>query len=208
MLIKRYIVCLFLVSFSFSQLIENVVMNALKSLVLPGWGELKISQNQRAKNFLILEACSWLSFLGSHYSNNWYIENYTSFSKHHAGIDLNSINSEDLSLLIVHMSQYDNVYDYNETMERQRRADDSYSDTSSYYWNWDNSNNKQIFNDLRINSSLSKKINNFTIAALVINRFLSFFDVIYLNGKNQYKVSSVAIPISNNGFLLNVNIHF
>ena len=208
MLIKRYILWLFLVSFSFSQLIENIDINAFKSLVVPGWGELSISENKRAKNFLILEACSWLSFLGSHYSNNWYIKNYTSFSKHHADIDLDLINSQDLSLLIVHMSQYDNIYDYNETMERQRRADDSYPEDSNYYWNWDNSDNRQIFNNLRINSSLSQKINNFTIAAFIINRFISFFDVIYLNGENQYKVNSSAIPISNNEILLNINIHF
>ena len=206
--IKRYILCLFLVSYSFSQLLDNIDMNAVKSLALPGWGELEISQNKRARNFLILEACSWLSFLGSYYSNNWYNENYTSFGNHHAGIDLNSINSDDLSLLIVHMSQYDNIYDYNETMQRQRRPDDSYSETSNYYWNWDSTSNRQIFNDLRIKSSLSKKINNFTVAALIINRFLSFFDVVYLNGKKQYKVESVAIPNSNNGILLNLNIHF
>ena len=183
-------------------------MNAVKSLALPGWGELEISQNKRARFFLILEACSWLSFLGSYYSNNWYNENYTSFGNHHAGIDLNSINSDDLSLLIVHMSQYDNIYDYNETMQRQRRPDDSYSETSNYYWNWDSTSNRQIFNDLRIKSSLSNKINNFTIAALIINRFLSFFDVIYLNGKKQYKVESVAIPNSNKGVSLNLRIHF
>ena len=208
MLIKRYILYLFLVSFSFSQLIENIDVNAFKSLAVPGWGELSISQNKRAKNFLILEACSWLSFLGSYYSNNWYVKNYTSFSRHHADIDLDLIDSEDLSLLIVHMSQYDNIYDYNETMERQRRPNNSYSDNSNYYWSWDNSDNRQIFNNLRINSSFSKKINNFTIAAFIINRFISFFDVIYLNGKNEYKINSAAIPTSNNGILLNINIHF
>ena len=32
----------------------------------------------------------------------------------------------ELSLLIVHMSQYDNMYEFNENMERQRRFNDTY----------------------------------------------------------------------------------
>ena len=76
MFIKKYILCLCLFSLSFSQLIDNLDINAFKSLAIPGWGEMEISEEKRAKNFFILEACTWLSFLGSHYSNNW----YTTFS--------------------------------------------------------------------------------------------------------------------------------
>ena len=208
MFIKKYILCLCLFSLSFSQLIDNLDINAFKSLAIPGWGEMEISEEKRAKNFFILEACTWLSFLGSHYSNNWYTDNYMSFGTYHAGIDLDNINDSELSLLIVHLSQYDNIYDYNDTMERQRRYDDVYPDIPKYQWDWNSTKNRNLFNDLRVKSSLAKKINNFTIAALIVNRALSFFDVAYLNGKNNYKIESAVLPTSNNGVMLNCKLHF
>tara|TARA_B100001029_G_scaffold86153_1_gene70723 strand:- start:284 stop:877 length:594 start_codon:yes stop_codon:yes gene_type:complete len=197
-----------LVSLSFPQLIDNLDLNAFKSLVIPGWGQMEISEEKRAKNFFILEACTWLSFLGSYHSNNWYVDNYMSFGTYHAGIDLNNINDSELSLLIVHLSQYDNIYDYNDTMERQRRYDDTYPDTPKYHWDWDSTKNRNSFNDLRVKSSITKKVKNFSIAALIINRALSFFDVAYLNGKNNYKLESNVIPISDNGIQLNCRLYF
>tara|TARA_B110000263_G_scaffold44648_1_gene36608 strand:- start:153 stop:779 length:627 start_codon:yes stop_codon:yes gene_type:complete len=208
MFVKKYILCLCLCSLSFSQLIDNLDINAFKSLAIPGWGQMEISEEKRAKNFLILEACTWLSFLGSHYSNNWYTDNYMSFGTYHAGIDLNNINDNELSLIIVHLSQYDNIYDYNDTMERQRRYDDVYPDIPKYQWDWNSTKNRHSFNDLRVKASFTKKINNFTIAALIVNRALSFFDVAYLNGKNNYKIESAVLPISNNSVILNCRLHF
>ena len=131
-----------------------------------------------------------------------------SFGTYHAGIDLNNINDSELSLLIVHLSQYDNIYDYNDTMERQRRYDDTYPDTPKYHWDWDSTKNRNSFNDLRVKSSIAKKVKNFSIAALIINRALSFFDVAYLNGKNNYKLESNVIPISDNGIQLNCRLYF
>ena len=91
MMIKKYIFYFYLISISFTQIIDDIDINAFKSLVVPGWGEMSISNDNRGKNFLILEACTWLSFLGSHYSNNWYTNNYMSFGSHHANIDLDAI---------------------------------------------------------------------------------------------------------------------
>ena len=99
--------CLF--SLSLSQLIDNLDINAFKSLIIPGWGQMELSENTRSRNFLILETCSWLSFLGSYYSDNWYTDNYMSFGSNHDDINLYAISdSEIFSRLIVHISQYDN----------------------------------------------------------------------------------------------------
>ena len=93
-----------------------------------------------------------------------------SFGTYHADINLDAINDSELSLLIVHMSHYDSMDEYNESMDRQRR-NLSYSG-DKYNWNWDARNNRYTFNDLRTKSSLTKKINNFTISALILNRFI------------------------------------
>ena len=202
---KIYILYLVLFSLSYSQLLDNLDINAAKSLLVPGWGEKSLNEDKQSKLFFIAEASIWVSFLGSHYSNKWYIDNYMSFGTYHADINLDAINDSELSLLIVHMSHYDSMDEYNESMDRQRR-NLSYSG-DKYNWNWDARNNRYTFNDLRTKSSLTKKINNFTISALILNRFISFFDVIYLNNK-KYSIDSSVLPISNNGLLFNCSISF
>ena len=93
-------------------------------------------------------------------------------------------------------------------MERQRRYDDIYPNIPKYQWDWDSDKNRNTFNDLRVKSSNSKKINNFTIAALIVNRALSFFDVAYLNGENKLKLESVVVPISKNSVIFNCKLNF
>ena len=206
--IKQYIFFLCLISLSYSQLTQNIDKNAFKSLIIPGWGQSELEEQKRSRNFLILEACSWLSFLGSSYANNWYIDDYMSFGTYHAGIDLNIINDSELSLLIVHMSQYDNMYEFNETMERQRRFNDTYPDIQKYQWDWDSTKNRNNFNDLRVKSSNAKKINNFTVAALIVNRIVSFIDVTYLNGQNGVRLESTLAPTSNSSLAFNLKLSF
>jgi len=205
-MIKKYIILFLFITFSYCQLLDKIDSNAFKSLLLPGLGEYSLNEDNRSKNFFITEACLWLSFFGSYYGNQWYTNNYMSFGSYHANIDLYNISSNELSILIVHMSQYDNMEFFNETMDRQR-LNNSYSNESIYGWEWDNDKNRKIFNDLRIKSSNLKKINNFTISALIINRLVSFFDVIYLSDK-KYKISSSINPIIGDGLILNCNINF
>ena len=131
---KIYIILSLFISISYCQLLDKVDSNAFKSLLLPGLGEYNLNENNRSKNFFITEACLWLSFFGSYYGNQWYTDNYMSFGSYHADINLNDIHDSQLSMLIVHMSQYDNMEVFNETMDRQRR-DNSYSDESIYGWN-------------------------------------------------------------------------
>ena len=205
-MIKKYIVLFLFISISYCQLLDKIDSNAFKSLLLPGLGEYSLNENNRSKNFFITEACLWLSFFGSYYGNEWYTDNYMSFGSYHADINLNNIPSNQLSMLIVHMSQYDNMEVFNETMDRQRR-NNSYSDQSTYGWNWDNDKNRETFNDLRIKSANLKKINNFTISALLINRLVSFFNVVYLSDK-KHKISSSIYPSIDDGVILNCNINF
>ena len=70
-----------------------------------------------------------------------------------------------------------------------------------------NDKNRETFNDLRIKSANLKKINNFTISALLINRLVSFFNVVYLSDK-KHKISSSIYPSIDDGVILNCNINF
>ena len=136
----------------------------------------------------------------------WYKDDYMMFGSYHADIDLNAVPNYKLSKLIVHMSQYDNMGEFNETMDRQRR-DNSYTNSEIYDWNWDSDENRNKFNEIRIKSSNLKKINNFTISALLINRLISFFNTIYLSDK-KYNFNSSIYPLNDDGLTFYFNIIF
>ena len=76
--------------------------NVLRSLILPGWGELSMSHNSRAKIFFASE----ILILGTHLLgssfNNWYIDEYTGFGELHANANLDG---KDYSF-IINMSFY------------------------------------------------------------------------------------------------------
>ena len=204
-MIKKYFIFL-LFSFSFSQLLDKIDSNAYKSLLIPGYGEHSLNQKSQSKNFFIAEAILWTSFLISNNGSNWYEKNYMTFGSFHAGIDLSSVPNYKLSKLIVHMSQYDNMEEFNETMDRQRR-DNTYLNSAIYGWDWDSDTNRKKFNDLRVKNSNLKKVKNFTISALIINRLVSFFNVIYLSDKN-YVLSSNFKTVDKNTYIFNFNINF
>ena len=60
---KFYICYIVLFAISYSQLMDNVDRNAIKSLAIPGWGEKSLNYEERSKLFFIAEASLWISFL-------------------------------------------------------------------------------------------------------------------------------------------------
>ena len=193
-IISKFFIVAMLYSFVFPQLVERLDYNAMKSILLPGWGESSINENKRAKLFFIGEACLWLSFFGSSSMNQSYKDNYLAFGSHHADIDLYDISDNDLSLLIVHMSQYDNMNQYNGDSDRMRN-DDRY-DNPKFEWNWDNRENRLSFNNLRVKSQTAGKIKTFVISGLILNRVISFIDMLYLNGSLKSNYKTQIIPTS------------
>ena len=59
---KFYICYIVLFAISYSQLMDNVDRNAIKSLAIPGWGEKSLNYEERSKLFFIAEASLWISF--------------------------------------------------------------------------------------------------------------------------------------------------
>ena len=203
---KKIIFLLIFITFSHTQLLDRINSNAFKSLLIPGLGEYSLDKKEHSKKFFIAETFLWLSFLGSQKGYSWYKDDYMMFGSYHADIDLNAIPDYKLSKLIVHMSQYDNMEEFNETMDRQRR-DNSYTNSEIYEWNWDSDDNRNKFNEIRIKSSNLKQINNFTISALLINRLISFFNTIYLSDK-KYNLNSSIYPLKDDGLIFYFNINF
>ena len=175
-----------------------------RSLVFPGWGEMKMEEKGRAKIFMSTDLAIIASyFLGKSF-NRWYIDRYTAFGVLHAGADMNG---KDYAY-IVNMSNFDSMEDYNHDLMIHHNGnyfDDVYEDPS-YDWNWDSSSNRNKFNDMRESSLIAEKIAEFAVAGLILNRVASAIDVLYLKNKNtSLGLKAHLIPEKYDGVSLNVS---
>ena len=170
-------IVLYLVFLSFLLSDSNLgLINPIKSLALPGWGESEIGQKNRAKTFFITEAGIWLIYFASKKSSDLYQNDYRSFASLHADVNMNDKDY----LFSVNIGHYDSLDEYNDTKERQRLVNDKYNEGEGFNWVWDNTENRIKYDEMRMKSVLYNKNAKFAIGGLVLNRLISFFDVVYL----------------------------
>ena len=154
--------------------------NKLQSLILPGLGEFKMGHEKRARSFFIREAALWLICIGGKEVSNWYESDYKAYAELHA--DVNMAGKD--YLFAVNMGHYDSFTEYNDIKERQRQIDKIYEEGQGNEWEWDNTQNRINFDSMRIKSLNYEKYARFAIGGLVLHRFISLIDVIYLERRN------------------------
>ena len=160
--------------------------NKLQSLILPGLGEFKMGHEKRARSFFIREAALWLICIGGKEVSNWYESDYKAYAELHA--DVNMAGKD--YLFAVNMGHYDSFTEYNDIKERQRQIDKIYEEGQGNEWQWDNTQNRINFDSMRIKSLNYEKYARFAIGGLVLHRFISLIDVIYLERRNP-KISLI-----------------
>ena len=180
---KKILIFIYL-SFIFAQNSNNL-KPSIQSLILPGWGEASLG-SERAKYFYIGEAALWIFYSASVKSEKWYTSDYTAFAELHASVDMQG----KPYLFAVNIGHYDNIQEFNQSRESQRKPEEKYYG-NAYAWNWDNTENRIRFDEMRIKSALAGKSLRFAIAGMVLNRLISFFDVMYLNRQdNSFNLGS------------------
>ena len=153
----------------------------LHSLILPGWGQMDLGDKKRATRFFIQEAGLWLAFIGAKKSSDWYESDYLAFAELHAGVDMQGKNY----LYAVNIGHYDDFHTYNQTKEQQRLIKEKYAEGQGLEWQWDSSENRIKFDQMRINAVTHDKYARFAIGGLVLHRLISFVDVLYLERQNN-----------------------
>ena len=176
--------------------------NKLKSLILPGWGEISSGKNFRGQVFLGSEIMLWIGLLGGNNLSKQYQSDYTGFAIEHADVNWDKTDY----LFAVDLGYYESLSNYNSEKRRQRSLKmrtlpsgevvrefgyDVYPENGDFYWNWDSKENRVKYNDLRVKSVLWGKVNSFAIAGLILNRVASFIDVLFLErSRNEFGATS------------------
>ncbi len=197
---KKYLLLIILCTTHLAAQISADAKSKLQSLVLPGWGEHTLGESKRAQRFFIREAAFWLIYIGVKKTSDWYENDYRAFARLHADVSMAGKNY----LFAVNLGHYDSFEQYNDTKERQREVKDKYEENQGLEWRWDNSSNRIKFDAMRIKSVTYDKYARFAIGGLILNRLVSFIDVIYLE-RTSLRVN-IEPQLNQNISSMNLNI--
>ncbi|MBN1999489.1 hypothetical protein JW935_18165, partial [candidate division KSB1 bacterium] len=137
----------------------------LMSFVLPGLGERYVGEKRRGEYFLATEIGLWLGYFGLTTYRSWVIEDYKTFAASHAHVSLANKSES----YFVDIGNYGSIYEYNSAKLRQRNLPDYYYDVEGQFWQWDSDNNRQKFEQLRIDADSAHNLSLFFIGAIIAN---------------------------------------
>ncbi|MFQ5648962.1 MAG: hypothetical protein ACE5IY_03385 [bacterium] len=142
----------------------------LQSLVLPGWGQYYTESKAMMRVFIVSEVLLWGSYLGFTTWSNWLEDDYRTFAVNHAGIKL----AGKPDRYFVDIGNFDNLEAYNQAQLRDRDVSDLYpTETNEFFWQWDNTESRRKFEDLRIRSDEADNRAEFVLAGIFVNHLVS-----------------------------------
>lgn len=190
--ISRTLILLTLIGTLFAQ--EFAPKNTvLKSIVLPGWGELSYKSNS-AYIFLGTEAALWLGFAGLRYSGNVQNQDLISYTQLYAGIT----NYPDDIEFWSDLGNFMSYEDHEEEMLENRTPEDIWN--TDYNWEWSSEDKLIEYEALFRKKELTLLGSEFVITGMIVNRIASVINVRYLNKKNM-QISAFAGPTNGGGYL-------
>jgi hypothetical protein len=145
------------------------------SLLLPGMGELYAGSYSSGKYFTIAEGGLWITYIGMKAYGNWQKDRYKSFAASKGGVDLESKNDDYLATI----SEYSNISDYNNEKALERNFDEMY-DPSTYYWNWQTTDDRKTYRNMWVSSEQTFNDVRFVVGALIVNRIVSAINAVRL----------------------------
>ncbi len=161
----------------------------LFSLILPGAGHYYIDRMDVGKYFFGADVASWLGYATVDVYGNNVNDDAVTYSVEHAKVTNPDSKDDDY---YGNVGNYNNIYEYNNEQLATGQYGSLY-DVNQYYWDWDNANNRNIFESQR---KSSQRILNTRIvfgSILIANRIVSGISAYLLAGKENKKNSALNI---------------
>ncbi|NJD21922.1 MAG: hypothetical protein FIA82_04550 [Melioribacter sp.] len=154
---------------------KNPALAILYSMLLPGMGELYAGDYSSGKYFTIADGALWGAFAGFEIYGKWKENDYKSFAESKAGVNLNGKEAE----YFANIGIYQSIDDYNAAMELNRDFDKTYNKVS-YYWKWNDNDQRKQYRDLWSSSESAYTNVRFVVGALILNRLISAVNAVRL----------------------------
>ncbi|MBC8182714.1 hypothetical protein H8E88_16560 [candidate division KSB1 bacterium] len=170
----------------------------IRSLILPGSGERYLGKKTLAKAFLITEITLWVGYVAFTEYGKWIREDAYAFAATHSGAKTESKPFQ----FFVDIGNYADVNEYNDAKQRMRQFEKVYS-SDDYYWQWENSQSRQKFENMRIASDQAINRSVFVLGGIFANHLLSAIDAVWQTHRhnkklNQNSKKQVSINIQTN----------
>lgn len=170
----------------------------LLSAVLPGAGHFYAGRMDVGGYFLGAELSMWLGLFGVNYYGNILRDDSRSFAVEHSGLNKSGKDDEYFS----NVGNYMNVFEYNNA-KLQRGEYNAIYNTTTHFWNWDNSGNRDEFDRQRKKSERTYNTRTLFITGMIINRVISGISAIVLtkkgNSSSGIKINSELTSLPNKG---------
>lgn len=166
---------------------ESKDLSILKSIVLPGWGELSKGSNS-GYIFLGTELALWLGFGGLRYSYDIQGKDLLSYTQLHAGLQ----SYPDKAQFWADMGNHISYDDHRESMLESRTPENIWD--IEYNWEWDSQASLLEYDGLHRKKELTYITSNFMVTGMIVNRIASVINVRYLKSKDM-KFSALSYPI-------------
>lgn len=155
----------------------------LYSLFVPGMGQLYAHRIDVGKYYMISEAALWLGFASFTIYGNWLRNDAHDYAVVHAGINQNGKDDN----FFTNISNYDNVYQYNNDQLQNGRYGSLYDEQNGYYFYWDNTPDREKYRKDLIAGNRVITDRLFFVGAIIINHLVSAISAVFLT--NSYNES-------------------
>lgn len=158
----------------------------MKSLVLPGWGELDAGATTRAKSFLIAEGLLWSGFVTLQIYSHWKQSDLENFAVERAGVNSTGKDKGFYS----DMSNFHDIYEYNEEKRRFRQYDEVYPVDTDHFWEWKNEKDFKRFDDLRSSGEIAARNATLVVGGILVNHILSAVDAVWVTHQANKRIAA------------------
>ena len=166
---------------------KNLIVNpAVKSALIPGWGESSLLKSSQSRFFNLIELTLWSTCLGFYKFSNHQKLKYQSYAAKYAGTNQKNKSHK----YWVDIGNYMSLDSHNAEHLRWRQIDDIYD--YQYDWNWKSQKHMKKFEEMRIRSDKLSKYGEYTIGIITLNHIISAINSLYLSRLNDnFKIYSL-----------------
>jgi len=174
-------------------------ITSLKSLLIPGWGQISNGNKLKGYAFLGAEVALITAIFTYRAYSGWLEDDYKAFAMQHA-----AISQDNGHLWYVDIGNWMDNTSYNEQRLRDRQFDALYTRPAEE-WHWDTDGNRREFKSMRIASDRMEQNALLMTGAIILNHLLSAVDA---SGKTKEKQSFSLMPYSNGGVSIGMKLRF
>ena len=177
---------------------------------MPGWGHYYVDSNNwnRGKYHLGADVLVALSFFGFNIHSNNLQQNWYSYARDEAGIDIEN-RSRTIQLAV---GDFNNLSEYNDYQLRTRNWDQLLEDRPENRWNWQNDELRNKYNNIRNRFENIDQQLPALIGLMVVNRVVSAISAYNRAIKLQNRNSDTALYFTKypqgTGIVANLKVRF